>query len=175
MLQLKYYKISPEVPDLKFATDGSACFDLTAFLQEGVKVKSFVNYRHHEGASEIESTPWIYPLRAVIAPGERTLIPTGLIFDIPTGYELKVYVRGSTPLKKGLVLANSVGVVDEDYYHQTYLELLNVSDVNVSVNHGERLGQAQLRQTLKYELVKTDTPPTKKTQREGGFGSTGQS
>ncbi len=172
-LQLKYYKIAEDVPDLKFATIGSACFDLAAYFQEGVKVKSFVNYFPHQEPRVIEHPPFTTPLS--IAPGERALVPTGYIFDIPEYYELKVYVRGSTPLKKGLILANSVGVVDEDYYHQTYLELLNITDVGITVNHGERLGQAQMRETLQYDIVRVDTPPGKKTDREGGFGSTGQS
>ncbi|HET9372740.1 MAG TPA: dUTP diphosphatase, partial [Vicinamibacterales bacterium] len=50
-----------------------------------------------------------------IAPGRIALVPTGLVIEVPPGHLLGIFARSSTPLKRGLVVANGVGVVDSDY------------------------------------------------------------
>ena len=51
----------------------------------------------------------------VVQPGEVTLVPTGLVIEVPDGHLLGIFARSSTPLKRGLMVANGVGVVDPDY------------------------------------------------------------
>ena len=55
----------------------------------------------------------------VIAPGQITLVRTGLVMEVPAGHFLGIFARSSTPLKRGLIVANGVGVVDSDYSART--------------------------------------------------------
>src|SRR5512144_2601652 len=64
----------------------------------------------------------------IVQPGEVTLVPTGLVIAIPAGHFLGVFARSSTPLKRGLMVANGVGVVDPDYSgpaDEVKIEVLN--------------------------------------------------
>jgi len=106
-LILKYYKIYKEAPEPKVMTDGSACFDLSAFLPDN----SYVTYYNCQNTKRSYQA-----LRGVrIGLGERFLIPTGLILDIPKGYSVRIHPRSSMSLKRGMILANSEGVIDSDY------------------------------------------------------------
>ena len=107
-------------------------------------------------------------------PGWRYLIPTGIIFDIPVGCYIKVHPRSGNALKKGLITANNVGIIDEDYVEECNCIMINVSNTSIQINHGDRIVQAELRKTESFEIDITNTRPKQKTDREGGFGSTGQ-
>ena len=106
-------------------------------------------------------------------PGVKpTLIPTGLKAYMQDDEMLCLYNRSSNPKKKGLVLANSVGIVDKDYYgnvdndgHIMYA-MWNFKDEDVKVEKGERIGQAIFQ---KYLIADNDTADSERT---GGFGST---
>ena len=106
-------------------------------------------------------------------PGAKpTLIPTGLKAYMQDDEMLCLYNRSSNPKKKGLVLANSVGIVDKDYYgnvdndgHIMYA-MWNFKDEDVKVEKGERIGQAIFQ---KYLIADNDTADSERT---GGFGST---
>jgi dUTPase len=76
-------------------------------------------------------------------------------------------------LKQGLTLINAEGVVDADYVEELFVPLYNASGVAVQLKHGERIAQGELVQCAHYEIVETPTRPTQKTDRAGGFGSTG--
>jgi len=113
-------------------------------------------------------------------PGDRLLVPTGMIFDIPEGYHLKVHVRSSTGIKKGLCLAHSTGIIDWDYTGQLYMPLMMNSSDDVSgvdIERGERLCQIELIKSEEYKLKHLKEPPSQKTDRAlgdaGGLGSTG--
>src|ERR1017187_7423027 len=108
-MELGYYKINGDsVANPIFATDGSACFDLRVDLTTRViKVYSdqdvsFEVYPGDTGTKRI--------LGIDKDPTLRWMIPTGLVFDIPTGFHLDVYMRGGTGLKRGLRLANGTGI-----------------------------------------------------------------
>src|SRR4030095_12597216 len=97
-----------------YATAGSAAFDLAAS----------------------EAT--------LIAPGEVRLLPTGLVIEVPEGMFLAVFARSSTPLKRGLIVANGVGVVDSDYCGPTdemKVPVLNFTSAPVQVAAGDRIAQ----------------------------------
>ena len=106
-------------------------------------------------------------------PGVKpTLIPTGLKAYMQDDEMLCLYNRSSNPKKKGLVLANSVGIVDKDYYgnadndgHIMYA-MWNFKDEDVKVEKGERIGQAIFQ---KYLIADNDNADAERT---GGFGST---
>ena len=106
-------------------------------------------------------------------PGVKpTLIPTGLKAYMQDDEMLCLYNRSSNPKKKGLVLANSVGIIDKDYYgnadndgHVMYA-MWNFKNEDVKIEKGERIGQAIFQ---KYLIADNDNA---EGERKGGFGST---
>ena len=108
-----------------------------------------------------------------IGPREIRLVGTGLIFAIPDGYFLAIFARSSTPLKRGLVLANGVGVLDADYCgpdDELKLQLLNITAAPIAVRAGDRLAQGLILPAPRVEQV--EGAPTRPSR--GGFGSTGR-
>ena len=172
MKKLKYFKLHDDVSDPLFATDGSACFDIHAYLHKPVTVHRMDNYKEQIYPETIQWSD-IEELQISISPADRVLVPTGLIFDIPEGYSVRIHPRSSISLKKGLSLTNGEGIVDSDYYHETYIMFTNTSADEVRIIHGERIAQGELVQKEIYEMEETITQPTQTTQRIGGFGSTG--
>jgi dUTP pyrophosphatase len=95
------------------------------------------------------------------------LVGTGLVIGVPDGYFLGIFARSSTPLKRGLMVANGVGIIDADYCgpaDEIKIQMLNVTDQPVKVSRGDRLAQG-----VEWEEVTEMVAPTR-----GGFGSTGQ-
>lgn len=175
MIELGYFKmVGSTVSDPIFATEGSACFDLRADLSLVDKIKGFtqqdkeISLPVYEGADGRQVT--IPP-----SSSHRWMIPTGVIFDIPAGYHIAVYVRGGTGLKRGIHLANGTGIIDSDFVDETHLLIQNLSGDFLFIKHNERLCQAILKKNLDMNLVRTFQKPEKKTTRDGGFNSTGRS
>ena len=108
-----------------------------------------------------------------IPPGEVRLVPTGLVIEVPDGMFLGIFARSSTPLKRGLMVANGVGVVDPDYCGATdevKVAVLNFTKVPVTVRAGDRLAQGIL---LPATRVVWDEVAEVRSGSRGGFGSTG--
>lgn len=108
-----------------------------------------------------------------VAPGQVTLVPTGLVVEVPDGYFLGIFARSSTPLKRGLMVANGVGIVDSDYSGPTdeiKIEVFNFTQSEVTVVPGDRLAQGVL---MPYARAAWDERATATGQSRGGFGSTG--
>jgi dUTP pyrophosphatase len=167
---MKIYRTNESAEIPTFATEGSACFDLRACLEAG---KTVTAYNPHNREMQMPIKINNGKVALSLQPGFRTLIPTGLIFDIPKNHVLNFYIRSSMALKYGLVLGNSVAVIDSDYVDPSYIMVLNTSDTPYTVYHGDRIAQAELRELKKYTLTERKTPPTQKTDRDGGMGSTG--
>ncbi len=167
---LHYYKLHPEVKDPIRATRGSACFDLYSFLQEDKPIKVYLNQL------EIVENKHRLVLngRVQVNPNERVLIPTGLIFDIPRGYSVRLYPRSSLALKQGLTLANNVGIIDWDYVEPVFAMIVNISGDVKYVNHNERICQGELFKDQPCIIEEVKDRPETKTDRKGGFGSTGR-
>ena len=107
-----------------------------------------------------------------IAPGQITLVGTGLVFAVPDGHFLAIFARSSTPLKRGLVVANGVGVLDSDYRgpaDELKIQLLNVTNEPVTVRAGDRLAQGIILQAPRVEFEEGEAAE----RSRGGFGSTG--
>jgi dUTP pyrophosphatase len=101
------------------------------------------------------------------------LVGTGLVIAVPDGYFLGIFARSSTPLKRGLMVANGVGVIDPDYCgpaDEIKIQVLNVTDAPVHVKRGDRLAQGIVLPSpqVEWQEVQETTEPTR-----GGFGSTG--
>jgi dUTP pyrophosphatase len=169
---MKIYRDKETAQIPEFATEGSACFDLRACFDIGDKVKA---YNPHNRSMEIPAKIASGKPSIQLHPSFRTLIPTGLIFDIPKNHEMKIFIRSSMALKYGLMLANGVAVIDSDYVDPTYIMIFNASDTPVTIFSGDRIAQAQLTALKAYDLNERKSKPEQKTDREGGMGSTGQS
>jgi len=108
-----------------------------------------------------------------IPPRSIRLVGTGLVIAVPEGHFLGIFARSSTPLKRGLMVANGVGVIDADYCgpaDEIKIQLLNFTDAAVHVKAGDRLAQGIVLPCprVEWEEVQEIT----RTSR-GGFGSTG--
>ena len=167
---LQFFRDNPEATPPRFATAQSACFDLSACITSGMNIKTF-----KPDNLEYSKTPFTLEngFAISIQSGERVLVPTGLILDIPEGYSVRLHVRSSLALKKGLTLANAEGVIDSDYVLPTYVMLYNSSNNTEIIRHGDRICQGELVQSLSYNMGEILTKPRTKTDRTGGFGSTG--
>lgn len=107
-----------------------------------------------------------------IAPGETTLIHTGIAMEVPVGYAGLVYARSGLACKKGLAPANKVGVVDADYRGEVMVALHNHSGEPVTVESGERIAQMVIAPFLAVDYQVVDEL-SETVRGEGGFGSTG--
>ena len=154
----------------KFGTEGSACFDICAFIEDGVPITV---YRMSNLKVKLEPEWHDEKIKFRIAPGDRVLIPTGLIFDIPDGHSVRLHTRSSVSLKKGLTMPNGEGIIDSDYYHQTFVMLYNAGADEVLIEDGARIAQGELIKNYDYTIEETEDVPEQKTSRVGGFGSTG--
>jgi len=183
-MKLEYYKMHPDVKDPVFATEGSACFDIHCYFSQEGKIWKGLPYpkvliytmdnKKDERECYMKEISDNEPLLLFdLHPGERVLVPTGLIFNIPENHSVRIHARSSVSLKKGLIIPNGEGIIDSDYYHQTYVMLYNASADMVTISHGERISQGEMVETENYALEYTNKMPEKRTKRSGGFGSTG--
>jgi dUTP pyrophosphatase len=140
---LKIYRLNEHAVLPKFATKQSACFDISASEDCSIIAK-------HSYA-----------------------VSTGLILDIPKGYSVRIHPRSGLAYKKGITLLNCEGIIDSDYTDELKVILHNTSNVDFVINKGDRIAQGELVKSLDYTIDECYTKPTQKTDRVGGFGSTG--
>ena len=144
-MKIKIKVIDKTLPLPKYQTEGSVAFDL--YARETTTIKPFI----------------------------PTIIPANVVIEVPQGYFLMIASRSSTPLKKQLMIANGIGVIDQDYHGDTDVigvQVLNFSNNEVIVERGERIAQAllvQIAKVIDFEIVDSI-----KKESRGGFGSTGQ-
>lgn len=134
--------------DPTYVYDGDSGFDLRANLTESI----------------------------TLGPLERFLVPTGLSFQIPVGYEIQVRPRSGLAAKQGLSVLNTPGTVDQGYTGEVKVILVNLSNEKQTINHGDRIAQAVLCPVLtKRTTTLVSVNKLTKTDRgDGGFGSTGK-
>ena len=107
-----------------------------------------------------------------LAPGERTLVPTGLALAIPAGFEGQVRPRSGLALKKGVSLVNSPGTIDADYRGEVGIIIINHGQEAVTIAPGERIAQLIIAPVVRAEFVEVDELDTTR-RNAGGFGHTG--
>ncbi len=108
-----------------------------------------------------------------VEPGAVALVPTGLVVHVPEGYFFGIFARSSTPLKRGLMVANGVGIVDSDYCgpgDEIKIEVFNFTSEPVRIARGDRLAQGVFIPCARAEWIE-DGGPARPTR--GGFGATG--
>lgn len=129
-----------------YETEGSAGFDLPAYLEEPV----------------------------TLAPGQRMLVPTGIYMELPEGYEAQVRARSGLAIRHGIGLVNGIGTVDSDYRGELRVPLINWGEEPFTIENGDRIAQVVIARYARADLVLADSLTD--TQRgQGGFGHTGVS
>jgi len=128
-----------------YATEGSAGMDIMASLTESLKID----------------------------PMERIIIPTGLFIELPCGYEAQVRPRSGLAIKQGITCLNSPGTIDADYRGELKIILINFSNEQHIIHHGDRIAQMIVHkvETVKWKTV-NKVVATKRNA--GGFGHTGK-
>lgn len=108
----------------------------------------------------------------VLQPMERALVPTGLILEIPQGYEGQVRPRSGLAFKHGLSLVNTPGTIDWDYRGELKVLMINFGAEAFTIEHGLRVAQLVIAPITQVQCVEV-TALSVTTRGEGGFGSTG--
>lgn len=142
-MNIKIFRVDKALPLPSYQTTGAVAFDLYARV------------------------PITIPARGI------ALIPTNLIVQTPSGYMLLITARSSTPLKKGLMLANGIGIIDQDYCGENdeiNVQMYNFTERKMTIEKEERIAQAILVKIAKAEF---EEMPNMRAKSRGGFGSTG--
>ena len=127
-----------------YETIGSAGMDIRANLEEPVK----------------------------LLPLQRALISTGLFIELPYGYEAEIRPRSGLAIKHGITCLNSPGTIDSDYRGEIKIILINLSNEEHAIQHGDRIAQMIIHQTIKAEWIEVKVLNESK-RGDGGFGHTG--
>ena len=109
----------------------------------------------------------------VVPAGAVRLVPTGLVIEVPVDHALLILARSSLPLKKQLMVANGVGLIDADYRgpdDEIKVEVYNFSTGPVTIERGERIAQGLFVKIARVEWEQADAASS---PSRGGFGSTG--
>jgi len=108
----------------------------------------------------------------VLSPGARAAVPTGLVFELPPGFEAQVRPRSGLALKHGVTVLNSPGTIDADYRGEVKVLLINLGEAPFRIARGDRIAQVVVAPVTSVEM--TEAPELSETRRgQGGFGSTG--
>ena len=129
----------------QYATPGSSGMDIRASLDAPVALRSL----------------------------ERTLVPTGVFIEIPQGYEVQVRPRSGLAIKQGITCLNTPGTIDADYRGEIKIILINLSDQEQVIQHGDRIAQLVVQKV--EQAVWKQVEELEVTERNaGGFGHTGK-
>ena len=142
-MNVRIRRLRPDVPLPRYESDGAAAFDLSA-------------------ADDV-----------AVPAGGVALIPTALVIEVPAGMFLGIFARSSTPLKRGLMVANGVGVVDSDYCgpnDEVKIAVMNFTDAPVTVRRGDRLAQGMFLAAPRVTWTESEEL---RAESRGGFGATG--
>lgn len=169
---MDFFKLSEHATIPEFATKYSAGFDIRACLT-GLESVTAYNTKNREVKVPVRvDAEGIHYV--IVQPGFRYMIPTGLVFDVEKPRQfVGIYARSGNALKRGLVMANSVAVIDYDYIDEVFVLLTNVSEVPLPVKHGERIAQGVVHNIFHPPLYEAKERPEAKSDRDGGLGSTG--
>lgn len=122
------------------------------------------------GFDLLAALPEAEPL--ALRPGQRALLPTGLIIELPEGHEGQVRPRSGLAFRHGLTLLNSPGTIDADYRGEVKVLLINLGQEPFTIRRGDRIAQLVIARIERVTLVQAETLGVT-ARGEGGFGSTG--
>ena len=109
----------------------------------------------------------------VLEPGQRALVPTGLSFEIPDGYEVQVRPRSGLAARHGVTVLNSPGTIDSDYRGEVQVILVNLGTERFTISHGDRIAQLVITPVIPPGFAEAEEL-SDTFRGEGGFGSTGK-
>jgi len=112
------------------------------------------------------------PEDLLLAPGERTLVPTGLVLELPRGWEGQVRPRSGLAIRHGISLLNSPGTIDSDYRGEVKVILANLGSEAFTIRRGDRIAQLVVARVSRVEVLEA-TEVSSTDRGSGGFGSTG--
>ena len=108
-----------------------------------------------------------------LQPFERVLIPTGLFIELPEGFEAQIRPRSGLAIKQGITCLNTPGTIDADYRGEIKIILINLSQEEQVIHHGDRIAQMVIQKVEKG--IWTQAEELQITERNtGGFGHTGK-
>lgn len=108
----------------------------------------------------------------VLKPLERVLVKTGLLIELPVGFEAQVRPRSGLAYKNGITVLNAPGTIDADYRGEIGVLLVNLSATNFTIENGERIAQLVIAQHERANWISSNQL-SETARGEGGFGSTG--
>jgi len=164
--RIVFHALSDDVTVPARETEGSAGYDVRAYLKgRSVRIR--------RGANGVTDEVRVDAGCLELQPGDTALVPTGFKARVPRGYEAQVRIRSSMAFQRGLILPNAPGTIDADYPDEWLIMLRNDSRQPVVIGHGERIAQVILSQFAVLDWEPGDVGVS--TDRQGGFGSTGES
>lgn len=184
MIILNVHKLNEKVETPTYGTTLANCFDLS--FQPTSNVVNGYDQFNASIQRDINAQGEFF-----IYPGDRLLVPTGLVFkleqritietyadisrkELPLqNYSIRLHPRSGLSLKKGLILANCEGIVDVDYQEEVFVLLTNVSKMHATIRRGDRIAQAEVVCNEPFSFAFVNEKPQKHSERAGGFGSTG--
>lgn len=146
--------------------------------QLNVKIKKWTHFKgdlpsyQSLGASGFDIRAQLSSL-LILNPGERAMIPTGLSFEVPIGFEIQARPRSGWAAKEGLTVLNTPGTIDADYRGEVKIIVINLGQSPITIKDQDRVAQLVIAPVLlaTFELVEE----LSSTERgAGGFGSTGR-
>lgn len=148
-MEIKIKKLHPDAIIPKYATIGSACFDLCALLKTNNSFETIS-----------------------VALAEPRVFRTGLSFEVPRGYAMLIFSRSGDGFRRNVRLANCVGVIDSDYRGEVMVKLSNDGGGWSEYSHGDRIAQAMIIPVPDVNFIEVNEL-TETERGTGGFGSTG--
>ncbi len=144
MVVVKFKRIAgnEDINVPSYQTSGSAAVDLHAAVKEEV----------------------------ILKPGERKLIPTGLVTELPHGFVGEITPRSGLALKHGISIVNSPGILDSDYRGEIGVILVNLGQEDFVVKRNDRIAQMNIKKVERAEFFESELSDT--SRGAGGFGST---
>lgn len=123
--------------------------------------------RPGDAGADLQSTD-----RAVLAPGERALVGTGVRIALPDGFVGLVHPRSGLAVKHGITVLNTPGTIDAGYRGEIKVILINLSDQEYAIEPGDRIAQLVVQRVERARFIQVERLPESE-RGEGGFGSTG--
>jgi dUTP pyrophosphatase len=136
---------------------------------EGLPLPSYQS-EHAAGLDLVAALPEDAPIE--LEPSDRALVPTGLVIELPQGYEAQVRPRSGLALKHGVTVLNSPGTIDADYRGEVKALIINLGAETFLIQRGDRIAQLVISPVTRVDIVASGV--LGRTERgQGGFGSTG--
>lgn len=157
----------------KYETADSAGLDVRADLSHIETIADIKIY----GPGQIIPANSVNAVKMIaLEPGSRTLIPTGLYIELPSGYEAQVRPRSGLALKEGITVLNTPGTIDADYRGNIHVLIINHGLKTIYIEDGERIGQLVFNkiEQIGWEEVFSKDDLGSTERGEGGFSSTGK-